>query len=473
MRPDPSLDDLARRVRSRCDDSGGPYVLFLGAGCARAAGAPPPEAIARDALTAFGYDESPTISSEPLDQIFRKFTDYTGKLSRTQFTRMLRSLYAKVPVPAFYQDLALMVRERFFPIIITTNFDTLLELALDGVGLRSSDYMLTTFGASRPMSEPTPTRNLRPRGNNPLTHIIKLHGDLDRPTGSLTPADIDRALESSRELTKGELSRDLIMVGHEPGEAPVDAWLAGSSRRELWWIGQDDTNVPPVVGTWSDDLHVLTGEMARPQIFFQQLALRLLRAPEASNVAADEPADGGLESVPARTGGASPENAPVSPEPDSLADTLQREILRSRSVLTNLSQDVIPGARSAEQQAQIQYQKKRISTVEDRVRLLPEVKPRVVELVNRILARVRGADPSAKSAGDLERVAAYIEHETDTLKRELAADSPNPFIVSASLGATLMIADRLHTEYGDSVIDANDVRTLSLLVPTSPGRVLP
>ena len=468
MRPDPSLDDLARRIRSRCDTPGGPFVLFLGAGCAKAAGAPSADAIAREALKTFGYDTTPAPIDEPLEMVLSRFAERTNKLPRQQLTRMLRSLYAKVPVPSFYQDLALMVRERFFPVIVTTSFDTLLELALEGVGLRNSDYALTSLG-SRNGSE-SAQRNFRPGSGGPLTHIIKLHGDLAQDTAFLTPGEIEQALASSRRWIKADLSADLIMVGHAPGEGPIDGWLAHAPHRELWWISADDPTPPAVVGAWSDDIHVLSGDLSRPQIFFQQLALRLLRAPEASepNAPADEPpavVDAGLESVAPPVGVANRED-------DLLADTLQREILRSQSVLTSLSQEGIPGARSPETQAQIQYQKKRLSNLEDRLRLLPEVKPRVLELVERIVSRIRGVDPSTMASSGLDVVASYVEREADTLKRELGTDTPNQPIVSASLGATLTVADRLYTEFGESVVKASDLRALAALVPTAGGRVV-
>jgi hypothetical protein len=84
MRPDPSLDDLARRIGSRCDDAGGPHVLFLGAGCAKAAGAPSPETIAREALKTFGYDTTPAEKDEPLAHVLSRFAGHATKLTRPQ-----------------------------------------------------------------------------------------------------------------------------------------------------------------------------------------------------------------------------------------------------------------------------------------------------------------------------------------------------------------------------------------------------
>jgi hypothetical protein len=476
MRADPTLDDLARRIRSRCEDRGGPYMLLLGAGCGKAAGAPTLEAIARDALATFGYDTPPVSKDEPASLVLSKFAAQTEKLSRPQLSRMLRSLYARVPVPSFYQDLALMVRERFFPIILTTNFDALLEIALDGVGLRSSDYALTTLGSPRRDADASAMRTLRPRGN-PLTHIIKLHGDLEQAGAALTPDDIGRALDTSRSWIKGELSPDLVMVGHEPGEPAVDAWLARQPQRELWWISEAPAPWP-IVGDWSHDVQALVGDMGRPQIFFQQLALRLLRAAEAAGADTPPPspsADAGLESmgagVPVTRGLG--RAAGYGGEPDSIADALQREILRSQSALTSLAQEGIPGARSPELQAQLQYQKKRLTTLEDRVRLLPEIRPQVLALADRLLSGIRNPGADLPDSAALSGVATYVDAEVGVLRRELSAESPNLLLVSASLGAMVTVADRLHTEYGESLVSASDLKALVALAPTSAGRVLP
>jgi hypothetical protein len=478
MRADPTLDDLARRIRSRCEDSGGPYVLLLGAGCGKAAGVPTLEAIARDALATFGYDTPPVLKDEPASVVLSKFAAHTEKLSRPQLSRMLRSLYARVPVPSFYQDLALMVRERFFPIIVTANFDALLEIALDGVGLRSSDYALTTLGSPRRDADASAMRTLRPRGK-PLTHIIKLHGDLEQAGATLTPDDIFKALDTSRSWIKGELSADLVMVGHEPGEPAVDAWLAREPDRELWWIHERPAPWP-TVGGWSHDVHALVGDMGRPQIFFQQLALRLLRAPEAAGADAAPAypsADEGLESVSVSPGDTLARGLGSATgyggEPDSIADALQREILRSQSALTSLAQEGIPGARSPELQAQLQYQKKRLSTLEDRVRMLPEIRPQVLALADRLLSGIRNAGADTEHSAALSGVATYVDGEVGVLRRELSAESPNLFLVSASLGAMVTVADRLHTEYGDALVSASDLKALVALAPTSAGRVVP
>jgi hypothetical protein len=432
MIPSPSIDDLAGRIRERAHT--GPYVLFLGEGCAVAAGAPSAADIARAALRTFGFEgATKTISDE---EVAERFAKHAERLSRSQLTRMLRSLYASVPVPSFYQDLALMIRERYFPLVVTMNFDSLLEQALAAAGVRNADYRVTTFGVGRSPTEPDPVTS-----RAPLTHIVKLRGDLAQGTAHVTPDQIETALRGSRQWIKSDLKGDLIMVGHVLNEDPIDRWLAHSPVGELWWVSKEPPTDPARVAAWSKERHDIIGDLGRPQVFFLLLAVRLLRQP------AERPS----------------EAAPV--ESPDLSDILQREIVRNQSVLYTLEQDGPPGDRAPQLQAQIDYQKRQIVRLEDRMRALPDVRPRVLDVVKKIGDAVRRADGFAPLAD-------YVQGQLATLEAECGKETPNQILVSASLGATLTLANRLLTEYGATVVDPEDVRQLAALAPTAAAKVI-
>jgi hypothetical protein len=468
--PAPNLDDLAGRIRERLGPipsiSRGPYILFLGEGCARAAGAPSREDLAREALKAFKYEPAEASKDKSGKELFEQFRAHTSSLSGSQFTRMLRSLYANVPVPSFYQDLALLIREQYFPLVVTMNFDTLLEQALAGVGVRSSQYRVTTFGRGRTSSQPDPSAA-------PLTHLVKLHGDLAQDIAHLTPDEIENALSASKSWIKADLAGDIIMVAHEMSNDPVDRWLAHNQNRELWWVSQDPPADPSRVSSWtSQAVQEVTGDLGRPNVFFSQLAHRLLRAPEA--IAMETPvAAGELESVSTARSIGLPADVPLS-------ETLQLEILRNQAVLYNLEQDRSAAQENPQLQAQILYQKRRMSRLEERFRSLPEVQRRVLDVVNRIASRIRTASVPPRPAGPsdevtdytLEDLASYVDRQADAVAQELESSKPNQLLISASLSATLAVADRLHTEYGDVVVNTQDVKQLAALVPTAAGKVV-
>src|SRR5262245_102028 len=364
MLPAPTIDELAAQMRERIGPNPstwrGPYILFLGEGCAKAAGAPSREDLAREALKMFKYEPDAVSSASSGKELFDQFTAHTSSLSTRQFGRMLRQLYANVPVPSFYQDLALLIRESYFPLVVTMNFDTLLEQAVAAAGVRETQYKITTFGrggrSSSPVEASTP----------PLTHLVKLHGDLAQDIAYLNPDEIEDALSSSKQWIKQVLAGDIIMVAHEMGSDPIiDQWLAHTPQRELWWVNDSPPPDMQRVSFWtSQPLKEITGDLGKPNVFFSQLALRILRAPE----------------VPTPEEFMAPEARPLEAQPPeaALAQTLQVEILRNQAVLYNLDQDRSATQENPQLQAQIQYQKRRVSRLEDRYRSLPEVRPLVL-----------------------------------------------------------------------------------------------
>jgi hypothetical protein len=460
MLPAPTIDELAAQMRERIGPNSsnwrGPYILFLGEGCAKAAGAPSREDLVREALKMFEYGPDVGSDAASNQSLFDQFTAHTSSLSSRQFGRMLHQLYANVPVPSFYQDLALLIREHYFPLVVTMNFDTLLEQALAAVGVRNTQYKITTFGRGRSSS---PVEAL----DSPLTHLVKLHGDLAQDIAHLTLDQIEGALSSSRQWIKQDLAGDIIMIAHETGSDPIiDRWLAHNPQRELWWVNE----LPPAdmqrVTSWtSQPLHEISGDFGKPNVFFSQLALRILRAPE----------------VPSSEALVLPK--PQPPEA-ALAQTLQVEILRNQAVLYNLDQDRSATQENPQLQAQIQYQKRRMSRLEDRYRSLPEVQPLVLDTMKSVADRIRTASNlprrqgSAEEPADytFERLAAYVDQQAEAVEKEIGTPKPNQLVISASLSATLAVADRLHTEYGDDVINAEDIKQLAAFAPSVAGKVV-
>ncbi len=316
-----TIDDLARRIQERIASGShgqgrSPYILFLGEGCAAAAGAPSRAEIARQALALFASDSDKPVPNEPDDAVFDRFAKYTESLSPASLGRMLRNLHAQVAVPSFYQHLAQLIREGYFPLIMTMNFDTLLEQALTNAGVRSSDYRVTTFGSGRTSLETDPSTR------SPLTHLVKLHGDLAQDIAQVTPEQIEEALQSSRLWVKSDLKGDIVMVEHVLSDDPIDRWLSHSPSRELWWVAQEPPADPTKVGSWTvEPLNEITGDLGRPQVFFQQLGFRLTdsgETPWGEPVASPHEA-AFLEAI----------IAPLPPTPP-VADTLRTEILRNQ-----------------------------------------------------------------------------------------------------------------------------------------------
>lgn len=441
MIPNSGIDSLAKELRER-REAMSPYILLLGEGCAAAAGAPSRVDIAREALRAF--DPLGGLIGQSDEDVFLRFANHTRSLVPAQLGRMLKGLYSRVAVPSFYQDLALLIRERYFPLIATLNFDTLLEQALARVGVTPAECRVTTFDRRGAVS------NWQDRGGAPLVHIVKLHGDLAQDAVQLAPGQIQEALDASRRWISSDLIGDLIIVGHTLSDSPIERWLAQSTDRELWWVNDAHPSDLSRIQSWTrGNVQEITGDLGKPQVFFTQLALRLLRAVDEEQQQPEEHA------------------APAA----LLSGTLRNEIVRGYSMLYNLEQQITAGDASPQVQAQIVYQKRHISEIEDRLRAQPEVRPALLACVRNIgvaLRRASGGEIGDRAAGMID----FIDAQTKTLESEFAKDSPNQFLVSASLGGVLTLADRLVTEYESRVVDPDDVKQLAALAPSAASKVV-
>lgn len=403
----------------------------------------------------FGIAKDSAPSNENLVE---RFLDATATMKKEHVARMLQSIFATIPIPSFYQQLAQLVRERFFSLIITTNYDTLLEQALDAVGFRPFDYHVTTFMQGTPVSTST--------GGGELVHIVKLHGDLAREVIHFTPDAVETALRSSRGFMKAELRGDLILVGYRFDDEPINRWLSHNSQRELWWVAPEPAADPALFSSWGAERHELTGSFGNPSIFFAQLSLRLLRLTQ-SRV---RPA--AFESEPPTADDASFAAALPAPLPEGpLSDTLRGEIRRAQSVLDVLEQAAPTGLRPPDVQAQITYQKRQISSLEGKIWSLPDVKPQLIRIMDAIQEDIRRAH-EGQTVQIETSLQQYLQDQVNTVRTEMGKEKPDQFLVSASLSATLALADRVWTQYGDDVVQSEHIRRLAALAPMAAAKVV-
>ena len=434
----------APRTRDTGTSGPGPYTLFIGAACSRAAGVPSVDEIARQVFDdLFEHDPETARAYVPEAQRSDRaaptsaFYQLLGALSNLERYSLLQSFYEDHPVPLFYQDLSRLVQAGFFRTILTTSYDTLLEQALTGVGGSSlARFRVVNLGAN-------PEKGTGPSlPGNQLT-IVKLHGDIAQ-SGQLvvTPDEIERSLGAQRSFIEGQLSQDLMVVGYEFESPPVTDWLAWSSR-EVWWVSPKRP-LNDAMGRIAGDreVHFVDGEAAQPELFFGQLTLRLLT----------------LSATPSR---------PVEPNSFSFSTTrqtteslvgddealrlayLQDQLQRAKEVLVSLENDASANKSGAAAQTQIDYQRARVARLEDLLRAQSATRPRIAELANQITSAVQKAelDPKTRS---------YVESQASVIRSESALTEPNQDILSAAISATLVVAERL----GDRVVGQDVVQAL-------------
>jgi hypothetical protein len=452
MRPNDELTQLAKFLAERKEAyASGSLILFLGRECADAAGAPDTLEIARQVLQdpdlKAMYGERDLTDDQHL---LEAFTDFYGEMTEGQRYRMLQSFYDRIPVPTFYQDLAILIKAGFFRHILTTSIDTLLEQALMGAGLwPEKNYQVISLGQTdkqRPVNRSTPSEV--------DILIVKLHGDLAQRQVAITKEEIADALEPQRMFIKGELSGDLIVVGYEFESEPLNRWLSWVPG-DVWWVSEKQPETDQIREIEQRRrVQYITGSVAHPENFFSQLVYLLWRSATAvekgiSEQDWQEPGDD--DNVE--------EMEFLETEDFSDAEFLQSQLRRSQSLLMTLEQTTNPVQRNVSLQAQIDYQRKRVVELEDQLRSLDDNRKRVLSLLKQINLQVR-------SRVDDAHLVDYLRIQINTIVREYRRDLPNQAIISAAMGATWIFLQRL----GEDLIDAELMDELSSYAPSALSR---
>jgi hypothetical protein len=460
------IRELAARLAERRHKS--PFTLFLGSGCAQAAGVPD---VKQMALKTFGdmFDagtgasakgaeryissddywaiaEDPTADDEVLLVAFYRLLADMSSMGRY---RLLRRYYQDVPVPRFYQDAARLVRDGYFYHVLTTNIDTLFEKALNDCGLyEGPDYAVINPAAPQKRGRPAPAD-----GKERVT-VVKLYGDLAGPDFALSPAEIEEMLWAQRRSVEAEFAGDIVVVGYDFQSEPVTAWLR-STDGDLWWLAPDPPG--PELAAFLDQRSVrLIGEpSAHPEAFFGGLAALI----EASALGVGPGAgEGGTEQEIYGPGEEEEEEVlagvmdedesslwgGLSGEEDADKESFERLLLRrqlrsSEAAVSKLSQQSIAPTESVK--AQLKYERSEISRMRDEIR---------GQLSGQVLlgtlAKLRDA---VENAGQDPSVVGFMDAQLKLVQAEYETDDPNQDVVAAAVGATVLIANRLDLSFLD------------------------
>jgi hypothetical protein len=449
------MDRLAQRLAAASRGEISPPLLFLGSDCARAAGVPNVDDITQqmadslrgtvdlprmrtlaEHLVLTAHPEADRTQLEARIAELASDPNLAGYLYErlialpdSQRARVLLQVYDAIPVPLFYQDLTALLWAGCFTDILTTNVDTLLEQALNLGGFRpGSTYEVINLGTDR-----SPPPDWETSGSSTrLVRIFKLHGDLAQQVVNVTAEEIAAALEPQRMLVKGELRGDIVMVGYKFESPPIDHWLTLTSG-EIWWVCQeppDPNRLDPIAAV--RPVNMIVGATGAPNEFFGILEATVLQpAPVTPPAATAEAVDF------AAGAGAEPAVAVIDQ-----ADLLRTRISRSQAVLYSLEQQVAPSERNLPTQQQIDYQRGEIVKLEDKLR---ELSPEIAD-IEHVTSLIRQVVEAAERASVDEGTLAFLRSQLAVVAAEQASPQPNQNLVSAAIGATLVLAERLGPE---------------------------
>lgn len=168
---------------------------------------------------------------------FDAFVQYISRRSADErYIHLSEFLQTHAPaeVTPGYRALAALLAETYFDLVLSTNFDPLLEDALANARLWRKDFMLLVNGIVRPER-----LDLILREPSPRVKIIKLHGDLFHRYMAWTPDEMEAFVKEIRPpLRKVLWGRDILIVGYSMSDRPIRELVvkAGGPESTIWYL---------------------------------------------------------------------------------------------------------------------------------------------------------------------------------------------------------------------------------------------
>jgi S1-C subfamily serine protease len=252
------IADLAQRMRAKRASGSHPYVLVLGAGASISSGTSLNRAVVERVIGA--YD-------------LKKFDAYLSRCSNDERFSTLRDLVEGTSPSKGYQGLAELIRAGYFNVILSTNFDPLLEDAVTALQMRRRDYLFLIHGVMEPDFIANQMDNPVPR-----VKIVKLHGDLFYHKFYYTDEEIKKFPQSISRLLEIYLNeRDIMIVGHGMRDRDINRCLKNKGG-SIWCINPNPPygEIARLMKSRKSEENFISGQNGGFDQFFSRLRSLLL-----------------------------------------------------------------------------------------------------------------------------------------------------------------------------------------------------
>ena len=252
----PKVQVLANLLRDRKKNGDPKFVLLLGAGASMSSGVKKTPEIMQELLAAYALDIDPQLA---LGERFDRLWQRTPPAQQEKWLGQ----YLNVEPSEGYEKLARLIAEDYFDVILTLNFDDLVEKSLDRINCKHS---VLTQGETVAERMETLVHAADPR-----VKLLKLHGNLKGAEQfKFASEELLHYPAPVANLVKSLTSRDVIICGYsfqdfglqqafalsggyvfcvEPRE--VNQTLRGIMRKR----GSGDFHVPCKFDDFFDQLH--------------------------------------------------------------------------------------------------------------------------------------------------------------------------------------------------------------------------
>lgn len=248
-----TFDELVLYMRQRRVIGYRPPVLLLGAGASIDAGIGTMKQLFDFAKVKDFKAFSQFIKTRSADERYIYFSEFL----QTQ---------RPADVTPGYRALASLLAENYFDLILSTNFDPLLEDALADARLWRKDYILLVNGVIRPES-----LDLILKEPSPRVKIIKMHGDLFHRQMAWTEEEMAAFAKGIKpQLTPVLYGRDLFIIGYSLSDKPIRDLIvkAGGPNSTIWYLHPKE--VPKSLQT-NNRVRAVLGEECKFEVLFPKL----------------------------------------------------------------------------------------------------------------------------------------------------------------------------------------------------------
>jgi hypothetical protein len=252
---------LAELMRSRRESGEPPYVLILGSGPSVTLGNSSMKHVVK---TVAGSDN------------LERFYETLDGLSSLERYVILKKHFAEAEVSPGYRHLAELVKEGYFDMVFTTNFDPFLEQALVTGKMDTTDFQVLVCGEQRGEEIMDTLESAEPR-----VKVVKLHGDVHSRLFAFTPSEISIFGSEGEHVLRHYLNRDLIIVGHGPRDYDINRAIEREGG-SIWYIDQSppsaDSMVYQAMKARRAYTNIIGGEFGVFDRFFETLHDELMRS---------------------------------------------------------------------------------------------------------------------------------------------------------------------------------------------------
>lgn len=202
-------------------------TLILGAGCSLNSSTKDisTSGIMKSCLSEHGVENANDLEWEVLYKTFINVV-WQGK-GKTEQKLLLESKLNDVEPSSGHNYLRTLIENGYIHNIITTNFDMLLEKALEGLSYRKRVGI----------------NEYKTIGNNPIVDILKVHGDLEDGEFRFAPNELMRLPKSLQDEISRKTSGLLIFIGYRGQDIGLMNSINTSNSFATYWVDVNEPNM--------------------------------------------------------------------------------------------------------------------------------------------------------------------------------------------------------------------------------------